>query len=38
MAVPTLCPRGHLTHLIPPYVTPRDNEKPLVTIDDYKGF
>jgi len=35
---PWLCPRASLYHLPPPYVTQRDNRKPLVTIEDHKGF
>ena len=35
---PSLCPRAALYHLLPPYVTQRGHERPLVTIEDYKGF
>ena len=34
---PSLCPRGSLYHLPPPYANQRDNKKPLVTIEDDKG-
>jgi len=35
---PFLCPRRAIYRLPPPYANQRGNEKPLVTIEDYKGF